>query len=111
VSALDVRSHGDADIARLSLHGELDLASVAKLDDELSRIEADRAPVVVVDLSGLEFMDSSGLRALIIADERARGRGARLAIVPGPPQVRRIFEVTKLNERLELVENGAAVSG
>jgi anti-anti-sigma factor len=80
------------------------------LDAELSEIEADAPAVLIIDLSGLQFMDSSGLRALVMADERARAQSRRLAIVPGPPMVKRVFEITKLDQRLDLVEDASAVS-
>jgi anti-anti-sigma factor len=61
----------------------------------------------VIDLRGLEFMDSTGLRTLVSADQRARNAGRRLAIVRGPEAVDRIFNVTRLDERLELVDDPA----
>jgi anti-anti-sigma factor len=63
------------------------------------------------DLTGLRFMDSSGLRALVTADDRARKQQRRLAIVPGPPEVRRVFEITKLDTRLDLIDDASAVAG
>ena len=91
------------------LTGELDLAAVPGFEDELRRAEADQPPVLVVDLSGLSFIDSSGLRALVMADDRARKGGRRLAIVSGPPTVSRVFELTQLDRRLEIVDDAAAV--
>jgi anti-sigma B factor antagonist len=64
---------------------------------------------LLVDLSGLHFMDSSGLRALVMADQRAKKAGRRLAIVPGPPAVRRVFEITQLEGRLDLIENASSL--
>jgi anti-anti-sigma regulatory factor len=49
------------------------------------------------------------LRALVMADHRARRAQRRLAIVPGPPAVRRVFEITQLDGRLDLVESASAV--
>jgi anti-anti-sigma factor len=54
-------------------------------------------------------MDSSGLRALVMADQRARDAGRRLAIVPGAPAIRRVFEITQLHDRLDLVENASSL--
>jgi anti-sigma B factor antagonist len=91
------------------LTGELDLAAVPSFEDELRRVEADQPAVLVVDLSGLSFIDSSGLRALVMADERARSRARRLALVSGPPNVQRVFELTQLDRRLDIVDDSAAV--
>jgi anti-anti-sigma factor len=56
-------------------------------------------------------MDSTGLRLLIAADTRARQQSRRLTIVKGPDAVQRVFRITRLEERLEIVDtvpDGAA---
>jgi anti-sigma B factor antagonist len=84
----------------IALAGELDLAGAATLEQELAGVDA-RA--VVVDLRGLGFMDSSGLRALAVAALRAQSAGRRFALVPGAAQVMRVFDITRMRERLEFV--------
>jgi anti-sigma B factor antagonist len=84
----------------IALAGELDLAGAATLEQELAGVDA-RA--VVVDLRGLGFMDSSGLRALAVAALRAQGAGRRFALVPGAAQVMRVFDITRMRERLDFV--------
>ena len=54
-------------------------------------------------------MDSTGLRAVVTADARARAQGRRLVIVRGPEAVHRIFSVTRLDERLHIIDDPAAV--
>jgi anti-anti-sigma factor len=49
---------------------------------------------VVIDLGGLTFIDSSGLRVLLLADARARERGYELVLLPGQETVQRVFEMT-----------------
>jgi anti-sigma B factor antagonist len=111
VTDLGIERSVQADgVVRVTLSGELDLASVPKLEAELSDIESSAPGVVLIDLGGLEFMDSSGLRALVMANDRAGTAGRRLAIVPGPPLVRRVFEITKLDQHLDLVEDASLVS-
>jgi anti-anti-sigma factor len=111
VNDLAIERHDDGDVVRLALRGELDLGSIPRLEEELADVESSAPPVLLIDLSSLDFMDSSGLRALVMADERARTQGRRLAIVPGPPMVRRVFEITQLDKRLDLVADASAVSG
>jgi anti-sigma B factor antagonist len=65
--------------------------------------------VVVVDLSKLTFLDSTGLRCLVTADERARDEGRRVVIVRGPEAVQRVFSITRLEERLEMVDDASAL--
>ena len=96
---------------RLALRGELDISTAQRVEDELARIEASRPPAIVLDLRALEFMDSTGLRTVVGADARAREQGRRLTIVRGPDAVQRIFSVTTLDERLEIVDDLAALGG
>ena len=95
----------------VELAGELDLASAPKLEDELKRVEADEPPVVALDLQGLSFMDSSGLRAVLAADARARDAGRRLILVRGDERVQRVLRITRLDERLEIVDSVDSLAG
>ena len=61
----------------------------------------------MVDLSKLTFLDSTGLRCIVTADERAREEGRRIVIVRGPDAVQRVFSITRLEERLEMVDDAA----
>jgi anti-sigma B factor antagonist len=83
-----------ADMVVLSLSGELDLATSALLERELDAAEAARPMRLVVDLAGLEFIDSSGLNTLVQAHERASENGHQLLLRQGPRPVRRLFELT-----------------
>lgn len=93
------------------LTGELDISTAQRLEDDLRRIEADRPELVVLDLKQLSFMDSTGLRLLITADARAREDGRRLAIVQGNEMVQRVMRLTRLDERLNIVEDPSALAG
>ncbi len=68
------------------------------------------AETVVIDLSALSFLDSTGLRTIVTADQRARKTGRRLAIVKGPETVHRVFTITRLDERLDMVDGRPAMS-
>jgi anti-anti-sigma factor len=99
VSASRVNGH-----AVVSLLGEFDLAGVTLFERELDRVRAPEA-TLIVDLRGLTFIDSSGLRALVIADQEARSAGRRCIVVRGPEQVGQVLELTGIGERLELVDD------
>jgi anti-anti-sigma factor len=109
VADLKIETRNERGVPVIALAGEFDLAGVQEFEAELRPLETDAPDVLVVDLTGLAFMDSSGLRALVMADQRARKAQRRLAIVPGPPTVRRVFEITALDERLDLVESASAL--
>jgi anti-sigma B factor antagonist len=99
---LTVRVEQDGQGAVLVLTGELDLASSETFSDRLQAVEAGRPELITLDLSGLRFLDSSGLALVVRAHTRARNEGRRLVIIPGPPQVQRVFDITGLNTVLEL---------
>ena len=110
MALLDLKTdEGDAGV-RLELTGELDISSAPVLEEALGRIEAGQPSLLLVDLRGLDFMDSTGLRTLVSANQRARTQERRLAIVRGPEQVDRIFSVTRLDERFEIVDDPAALA-
>jgi anti-anti-sigma factor len=110
VEILDVRTEDRDGLVHLALVGELDLSTVAKVQEELRRVEASSPATVVVDLSKLTFLDSTGLRCIVTADERARAEGRRIVIVRGPDAVQRVFAITRLEERLEMVDDVGSVS-
>jgi anti-anti-sigma factor len=89
----EVTKHGDIDL--VVLEGELDLATAEGLTDWLVEIGGS---TVVVDLSGLTFMDSSGISAMVIARNRLQGEGDDLVLTRPHPIVRRALEVTGLGD-------------
>ena len=99
----DLRREG-AD-AELKIFGEFDMTGVLRVEPDLSQLLAtDEIERLVLDLSGLEFVDSTGLGVIIELDQRARRGDFELSIVPGPRQVQRVFEVTKLADVLPFRE-------
>jgi anti-sigma B factor antagonist len=110
VTILEVESEERDGLVHVALRGELDLSTVGKVDDELQRWEGSTRDVVL-DLSRLTFLDSTGLRCVVRADERAKEDGRRLVVVKGPEAVQRVFEITRLEERLELVDDAPSLGG
>lgn len=106
---LEVTTEDRNGLVHVALVGELDLSSVAKVQEELRRVEASSPATLVVDLSKLTFLDSTGLRCIVTADERARADGRRIVIVRGPDPVQRVFTITRLDDRLEMVDDAATI--
>jgi anti-sigma B factor antagonist len=95
----------------VTLRGELDLATAPELEQLLNE-RIDSSQEVIVDLRGLEFMDSSGIRVLVAAHARA-GRGGTRVIVVRPPAgsaVAKIVEVSGLDGELNIVDDPAHVA-
>lgn len=101
---LTIRSERDGHAHIVQPVGELDLNTVAQLDDELKRVEATDAPEIRVDLSGVDFIDSDGLKLFIKASSRCSDRAGRLLLVSSSDAVRRAFHTTGLETRLPFVD-------
>jgi anti-sigma B factor antagonist len=86
----------------VAVRGELDLSTSPQLEETLRR-EIDAGNRVVVDLSELEFIDSTGLNTLVTALRASSANGAELVVSPSlPAQVQRVLEVTGLDEILPI---------
>jgi anti-sigma B factor antagonist len=99
----------NGDIPVLAVSGDLDLAGAGVLERAVEETWATGARALAVDLRGVEFMDSSGLRVLVVAAQRAEKDARRFALVPGKAQVMRVFEITRMEERLDFVDDPAAL--
>jgi anti-sigma B factor antagonist len=110
MTTLSLETREEAGQVRIALVGELDLSSALTFDEEVRRAEERRPKTLVIDLSGLKFLDSTGLRLILSAQARARKRGMRLAIVEGGDAVKRIFRLAGVNGRLDIVPEVPAAS-
>jgi two-component system sensor histidine kinase BaeS len=86
------------------LRGEIDTANAARIEAELLEAVCRGTGDVVLDLTDVAFIDSSGLGSLVAVAAEVRTRGGHLAIVPGPPHVRRVFDLLQLDELMEVVD-------
>ena len=80
--------------------GELDLVSVETLQPLVDETLLGAPQMLVVDLRGLTFVDSTGLRCLLELADRSRAEGFELELVPGGPSVMRLFDLTGTREVL-----------
>ena len=80
----------------LALAGELDLYTSARLRERLSDLTHGARPRIVVDLSELTFVDSTGLGTLVTALKRLRDVGGDMAIRAPTPATRRVIEISGL---------------
>ena len=104
MTLLQIEAHDHDGLAHVVLTGELDLSTIQKVEKELTRVEGEGPEIVALDLSRLTFLDSSGLRVIVSADQRARRENRRFVVVRGPETVQRVFSITRLDEQLELVD-------
>jgi anti-sigma B factor antagonist len=84
--------------------GELDLVSSPTLEDALERVAGTDVDLVLPDLRGLEFMDSTGLHLLIKAQQRLQEKGRQFALMKGGVQVERLLSLTGVAELVKIVD-------
>lgn len=87
-------------VRRIALVGEFDLAAMPVAEATLAEATANGYAAIEIDLRALTFLDSSGVRSLMITVDRCRDRGMPLTIIPGPRGVQRVFEITGLVDAL-----------
>ena len=95
---LSVSSRSQGDHVVLALAGEIDLYTAPKLQSELtSALAAGKSAHIVVDMSAVEFCDSTGMNVLLSCLRQARERGGELELAAPRPAVRKILSVTGLD--------------
>jgi anti-sigma B factor antagonist len=100
---IDVREESDRIVVKLA--GELDMANAPLLEDAIESAELAAAKTVVLDLQGLTFLDSTGLRIILAAREQCWRRGQEFAVTPGSQQVQRLLSVTGVGEHLRTISS------
>jgi anti-anti-sigma factor len=104
LGALTMTSEREDVIHVISLFGELDVATAGEVRGELERAEASDAASIVLDLSGLTFMDSTGIRLLIEARDRSRSDRNRLTLLRGPASVQRVLQIAGVDDVLPFAD-------
>ena len=99
---VDIHNEGGAAVVAVS--GELDLRTSPELEAQLIRAFEAGAELVILDLRQIEFMDSTGLRVVLSAHQRAHETGRRFALVRGADQVERVLTLTGVRDLLTVVD-------
>jgi anti-sigma B factor antagonist len=105
---LEIAVSDSGGVRRLRLAGELDMAGVDRFERLLTEEATPETTTFVLDMRELTFIDSSGLRALIMADQRVRDEGGRFIVVRGTDRVNEVLEMTGVAQRIELVDEPPA---
>jgi anti-sigma B factor antagonist len=82
--------------------GEIDMANAAGVRADLTAAFDAGAAVVIADMSGTRFCDTSGIHALVVAHKRAQASGTAFRVVVRPGEVRRVLEIVRLDSVLAL---------
>lgn len=86
----------------LAITGELDVATAPRLRQEAIRVTSGGDHRIVLDLSGVGFLDSTGLGVIVGILKRIRTHGGALLLAGAEPQVRKVFEITRMTDILPL---------
>jgi anti-sigma B factor antagonist len=109
---LNVSSRYQGDHAVVIAAGEIDLYTAPRLHKELAAVIAQSAPEsrIVVDMSGVEFCDSTGMNVLLSCLRQARERGGELELAAPRPAVKKILQVTGLDSVFTVIADPAVDS-
>jgi anti-sigma B factor antagonist len=106
-AAIELRVSDPGGIPVLSVKGEIDVASSPRFSASLWDLLGAESDTLIVDLSEVSFIDSTGLGALIEAEKHSGAAGKNLRLVVTAPHIRRLLELTGLDEILSLVASAA----
>lgn len=86
----------------LTLRGDIDISNVRQLRDALEQVDGENE-LFVVDLSAVDFLDSTALAALVHHRNLVTPKGTTVALVIASPLVQRIFDITNFNSQFTIV--------
>jgi anti-anti-sigma factor len=90
--------------ARVLLTGELDLSNAHRFAARLAEAEADEPEVIEIDVRGLSFIDSSGLRELFAANRRARESNRRLLLIKDSGPIERVLNLARVEDVIDVLD-------
>lgn len=99
---LEIEHKEEKGIHSLAVTGEIDAYTAPQLREEMLPLTEKEGAVVSVDLSGVEYMDSTGLGVFVAGLKSAKKHGSRLTIQRLTPRVERLFNITGLSEKFEI---------
>ena len=103
-----IKTDREGAVARAALRGDFDMDATFTVEPALERLIDDPAPErLTVDLGGLSFIDSTGIGVLLRLQGEATARGIDLVLLPGPPEVQRVFLTAGLLEAMPFAEADA----
>jgi anti-sigma B factor antagonist len=104
-SQFETQSELELDSGRLTLTGELDIATLPRAEDAVRAMLGRGVHDLIIDLTRLTFIDSSGLRLFIVLCDRAGAEGWTLGLIPPPSQALMVFQISGAYENLPFIED------
>jgi anti-sigma B factor antagonist len=94
----------DGDVVHVCPVGEVDLDTADQVCDRLQQLRSAGFTCLILDLRGVSFLDSTGIRLVLEADAAARADGFEFALIEGPAEVQRAFEIVGLRAVLPFID-------
>lgn len=101
---MQIDKSSESGVTTLKLTGEIDLHGSPALRAELQKCASEKAPVLLVDFTGVEYIDSSGLATFIEYVRETASFGGKIALFGLKKKVRTIFDLVRLNELFTISE-------
>src|SRR5690606_7824443 len=103
-TGVEIRKSEEQGATTLAIEGEIDLHGSPKLRAELQEVVGSKTPLLLVDFSGVKYIDSSGLATLVEYVRDSKGFGGRIALFGLQPKVKMVFELVRLNELFAIAD-------
>jgi anti-sigma B factor antagonist len=100
---IDVTTRGDDTV--LALIGDIDIHTAPQVRDHLAGLQSRGSTSIIVDLAGVNFLDSSALGALVAAHRDLAGAGGSLKLAAPRAHVLKVFRITRLSEVIPLFDS------
>ncbi len=110
MAELEIRTQVEEGVSEVWLRGELDAYSAPRVRELLQTLILGEQPSVVVDLAGLDYIDSSGLGVLVSALRQARDNGGQITLAHPSPVVARVLQITGLHRVFPVVSDTTGTS-
>lgn len=109
---MDARIEHEGDFARVRLRGGLDISSEHELHQAVGALDRAGSQRIRIDLSGVDFIDSRGLSALLTIHKQWTQRSRTVEFLgPLQPAVQRVLDVTRVDDELSFVESSRSRGG
>ncbi len=99
---IDIERHDDGATQRIVVRGEIDMTTGDRLERAILATEERRPAILLLDLTGVDFLDSTGLQLVLDADIRAREAGRRLLVNAGDGEAARVLALAEVADRLSV---------
>jgi len=99
---MNIKEKKQADVVIFSVSGEIDITTSPDLRKVFDRLIKEKTPKIVLNLSEVNYIDSSGLATLVESLQRLKGHGGKLKLTNLSGKVKSLFEITKLERLFEI---------